>query len=283
MAQFPGRLEGGFDRTTLLSQPYMLRDIDAAIERIERYIREALDGLHPIGLRHLVVGLSGGLDSVVAAALARNVVSAPNRLWSVYVNLGRPDDAIRAAAVRECAERLEIGHLELQGATAREALIESAQIDKPWVAINLDTRLIQTLIFREADQRDAAVICTTDRSERVMGRYTECFYGHLAPLADLYKTEVAEVATRLGVAKALTEERPGCEDYWFDDEILGAGYDLVDPILHLLTEHGLTPQEIAERFRFESVGWLERVANRCRSQSPRVTPGFCALRPGAAP
>jgi NAD+ synthase len=265
-AAFPGPIGAEFDARALHAVPFARAADDALVGSLAAFLETGLDRLAPIGYCGFLIGLSGGLDSVVAVRLAQ-LTGRPT--VAVTIDLGRPGEAERVERLRTCAAGLGVDHVVIEAHGPRAALTLQG-VDAPWLEINLDTRLIQLLLAREADLRDAVVLCTTDRSEKILGRYTECFYGPLAPLADLYKTEVRAVAAHLKILDALTEQRPGCEDYWFDDDVLGADYAIVDPVLHLLTTEQQTPRAIMERFGFSNSAWLERMAFRIQSQQGRV-------------
>jgi NH3-dependent NAD+ synthetase len=139
----------------------------------------------------------------------------------------------------------------------------------------METRTIQSLIFQVADSRNALVAATTDRSEWLLGRYTEAFYGHCAPLAGLYKSEVIALARCLNVEDSVQDSRPGCENYWYDDEVLGAGYDVVDSLLHLLVDVGKSPDQICAELQIEDLDWIEGFSERVQFQPLRTTTRFC--------
>src|SRR5262249_7383638 len=124
--------------------------------------------------------------------------------------------------------------------------------------------------FQTADSMQAAVCATTDRSEGLLGRYTEHFYGHFAPIAHLYKTEVIELARFLGVPGGVVNQRPGCESHWYDDEVLGAGYDVIDPLLHLMVEERLTDADIRVGYGVDDTRWLSKLRERLDRQPARV-------------
>lgn len=264
---FPGAISTSFDRDRVRAFAFRISVDDALVERVVRFLNQGLSDLAPLDYRALAIGFSGGIDSVAAIALARR--SDPP-VTAIIVNLGREGEAPRIARLRDHVRRLGVEYVEVDGSAARTALIGSGELGQDWLPINLDTRLIQTLIFREADRLHAAVVSTTDLSERLLGRHTECFYGQLAPLAGLYKTEVDRLIDFLGVRGAVSESRPGCEDYWFDDEALGADYDIVDPILHLMATEQWMPAEIGNAFGFGDTAWLERIQKRLKMQPLRL-------------
>jgi NAD+ synthase len=270
LVTFPGTIHGRFSDEALRRISYRRSVDDKLVRKIHGFFKDAMSALACVGLKNLVVGLSGGLDSIVIARLARDALAGSAQVFAVIVDLGRQDEAERVARIEKAAGRLGIELIPIDGAKLRAATIATCPDDKAFSRMNLDTHLVQMIIFHAADIRDAAVVSTSDKSEMVLGRYTECFYGHFAPLADLYKTEVRELARYLGVDNLVTEVRPGCPDYWYDDEILGADFDVIDPILHLLMERKLAPEQIAREFEFSDLDWLARVQRRIRVQPART-------------
>ena len=144
----------------------------------------------------------------------------------------------------------------------------------PFSEINIITRCIQDAIFQVADSEMAAVVSTTDRSEALLGRHTEHFYGHLAPLIGLFKTDVLGLARACGLPRDVIEQEPGCTDAWLDREVLGAGYEIIDPILYLLVEEAWTADRIADEFGMDP-DWLRSIEHRVKHQPARtVTRAF---------
>ena len=267
---FPGAPRSVPAPARLATVAYARAMDEAAADRLVSRLDVALVDLEAVALTNVVVGLSGGLDSVVTVRLCQRAGRADRRVLAVTVDLGRPGEAERVEAIRKTAHHLGVDHRVIDAAALRTATFAAWPPTGPWSAINTDTRLIQSLLFRVADSTAAAVVATTDRSEHLLGRYTECFYGHVEPLGDLYKTEVLPLAETLGVANLVADQRPGCEDYWYDDQVLGAGWGTIDPILHLLVVEGRTPAEVGEQLGVADVDWIERIASRVRVQPARL-------------
>lgn len=270
LAAFPGSPSPLID-ARIFEGVRFRRPMDAgAVPGLVAFLRAGIRDMEPLGLRDLVVGLSGGLDSVVVARLCQLAAVGVCRVSAVTVDLGRAGEADRVPAITACASRLGLDHHVVSGQRARETIIDSSPRSGPWSDINTDTRLIQSFLFRAADASAASVVSTTDLSERLLGRHTEGFYGQMEPLGSLYKTEVKALAMTLGVLDQLADDRPGCEDYWYDDEVLGVDYDVVDPVLHLLAAGRKSPEWIAQEFGIVDVGWVTRVARRVQLQPHRL-------------
>lgn len=261
-----GRLPSDGFASLVGRNPVSMSDVPAILS----FLGTEFTAMAEIGLGGVVVGLSGGLDSVVVARLCQLAIGEGREVQTVTVDLGRVGDAERCMAATVCAGKLGIHHSVIDASAARGAVIAASPGRGPWSDINTDTRLIQDFLFRVADAAGACVASTADLSEKLLGRQTEAFYGQVEPLGSLYKTEARELGRVLGVLDFLTDARPGCEDYWYDDEVLGAGYEVIDAVLHLLWVERLEAQAVATRIGMEDVGWIERVKRRVDLQPLRL-------------
>jgi len=270
IAAFPGVPEGSISARAFDGLDFQRHMDDQAIASIVTFLRTEFTRMEAAGLHDVVLGLSGGLDSVVVVRLCQLAAEGARQVYAVTVDLGRPGEAARAAAIARSAGSLGVRHRLIDGRACRQTMLDASPARGPWSDINTDTRLIHGFIFRAADADSCSVVSTVDYSENLLGRHTEGFYGQLEPLGSTYKTEVRELAKSLGVLDCLSDVRPGCEDYWYDDEVLGVGYDVIDPILYLLVEQQRMPQWISEHFGIADVGWIERLARRVAIQPLRL-------------
>jgi NAD+ synthase len=282
LASFPGAPQGPWSPRALDAVRFRHGTAQASIDVIVRFLATEWKALEEIGLHGAVIGLSGGLDSVVTIRLCQMAAGDALPVRAVTVNLGRPGDAERTASCVECARRLGVEHLVIDAADVRRAMLEACPASGPWSGINTDTRLIQDLVFGVADRHRSTVVSTGDLSERLMGRQTEAFYGQLEPLGSLYKSEVIDIASAIELTDTLADNRPGCEDYWYDDEVLGVGYDVVDPLLHLLQTENRCPSWISKEYGITDIAWIERLAHRVAKQRLR-TQCRCPAIPGRLP
>ncbi len=163
------------------------------------------------GFKTAVLGLSGGIDSAVVAALAVQALGATNVLGVAMPsqhssghsledaellakNLGcrfevRPIKFLFATASRELSEGLSAGSLDAQGQRKLA----------PLATENLQARLRGLVLMTLSNHYSSLVLTTGNKSELAMGYCTLYgdMVGALAPLGDLFKTRVYELAQNI--------------------------------------------------------------------------------------
>ncbi|MBE0497681.1 MAG: NAD+ synthase [Campylobacterales bacterium] len=193
------------------------------------------DEVEKTGLKHAVVGLSGGLDSAVVAVLARKAfgerflsVKMPSQ-FSSQSSLDDADALCKTFAIRSETRDISV-------------LLKSYGIEElSRLRIgNLSARLRMVTLYDISARENALVLGTSNKSELMLGYGT--LFGDLAsalnPIGDLYKTEVFELARHLGVTQSIIDKAPSA-DLWEgqSDEIeLGYTYAQLDAVLRRYVE-----------------------------------------------
>jgi NAD+ synthase len=202
------------------------------------------------GLEGYVVGLSGGVDSAVSAALAVRAVG-PERVFA-YALPGPTSDPRSLADGRLVAEELGISFEVLELKPVVEPLVALVDAAEDRVRVgNLHARLRMTVLFDQAKRRRALVLGTSNKSETLLG-YSTLFGDSAAsvqPLGDLYKTQVWALAGRLGLPPQVVE-KPPTADLWpgqSDESELGFGYREADRVLHWVHERGASRQALLDK------------------------------------
>ena len=186
-----------------------------------------------------VFGLSGGIDSAVVAALAKKAF--PHHTLGVVMPChSEPQDAADGALV---AHHFGVAVTTVDLGPVYDLLLETlaaSSSDLPesrLATANLKPRLRMTTLYAFANQLGYRVLGTGNRSEIAVGYYTK--YGDggadLLPLGSLVKSEVRELARRLGVPERIIDKPPSA-GLWADqtDETeMGLTYEELDA--HLLT------------------------------------------------
>ncbi|MDX6558403.1 MAG: hypothetical protein QOF72_1452, partial [Blastocatellia bacterium] len=209
----------------------------------------------------VVLGLSGGLDSAVVAALAADALGAENVLAvmmpSPYSSRGSVEDSI------DLSQRLGIKNIEKPISEAFHALRNELGLPEPAAGStssratelaveNLQSRLRGNILMTISNAEGRLLLSTGNKSELALGYCT--LYGDtnggLAVIGDVLKTEVYELARlynreRELIPLAIIDKRPSAElaPEQFDDQSLPA-YDKLDPILKLYFEQKASPEEI---------------------------------------
>ncbi len=205
-----------------------------AAELIE-WLRETVD---KAGATGFVIGLSGGIDSSVTAALAKRAFP-DNTLGVIMPCFSIPEDARDAALVAEALEiptvtvSLEQPFLamikELTGETTYDAKNDDLTV------ANIKPRLRMATLYFYAARRKALVLGTLNRSEILVGYYTK--YGDggvdLMPLANLLKRDVRKLASYLGVPQSIIDKQPsaGLWEGHNDEAEMGISYEEIDDYL----------------------------------------------------
>lgn len=226
-----------------------------------------------VGVERVVVGLSGGVDSALSAALAAEALGPQNVL------------GIRMPYRTSSAESLE--HAE---AVARRCGFEmltvdiSAQVDAYFDRFpdadrmrrgNKMARERMTVLYDHSARWRALVLGTSNKTELLLGYGT--LHGDMAsalnPLGDLYKTQVWALSAHVGVPEEIVDKQPSA-DLWAgqtDEQELGFEYRAVDALLYRMIDQRFSDAELAaEGFAAE---FIERVATLVRnSQFKRRLP-----------
>jgi NAD+ synthase (glutamine-hydrolysing) len=204
-----------------------------------------------------VIGLSGGLDSAVVAALACEALGSENVLSvmmpSPYSSRSSVEDSV------ELGKRLGMRVIERPITKAFQVLLDELNLKPPsaseknaHAAENLQSRLRGNILMSISNDEGRLLLSTGNKSELALGYCT--LYGDtnggLAVIGDVLKTEVYALARNFNSAQevipqAILDKRPSAElaPDQFDDQSLPP-YDKLDPILLMYFEDKCTPEEI---------------------------------------
>jgi len=203
--------------------------------------------LRASGLAGYLVGLSGGVDSAVSAALA--VAAVGPECVSALALPGPTSSPESLRDARSVADglglRLEVLDLARPGEVLADAL--GARADRIRFG-NMMARLRMIALFDRARPVPALVLGTSNKSEILLGYST--LFGDAAasvqPLGDVWKTHIFALARALGVPDAVVA-KPPTADLWpgqTDAGELGFDYETVDPVLYWHHEGGMERDEL---------------------------------------
>jgi NAD+ synthase len=270
-----------------------------AIEVIVGFIRSQMA---QTGFTRLVVGLSGGVDSATVAYLAARAIG-PDDLLAVRMPYKTSSeesetDALRVVDALGCrTELVEITPMVepmLDLIANGDTPIESDALNVRSGNVMARQRMI--VLYDRSAAFDALVIGTSNKTEALLGYGT--LHGDmaaaLAPIGDLYKSQLRAVAAELGVPREILDKPPSA-DLWpgqTDEGELGRSYDLLDRALFALVDRRWTVDRcVAAGLDRSLVEWVaRRVAQmEFKRQQPPVaklslrTPGIDHLYPRRRP
>lgn len=250
-----------------LSLPYKRQINLQLIEALNSAHQNFLQSVKQIGIEKLVVGLSGGLDSVIASALLKS--SGVN----AYLVIVEVDDENTLSEQTEfaisMAKKIQLPYEVINASRVYKELIDLSLSDKPLTRVHLRSRLINNIILKIADQQDGFIIDTTDKSEKILKLHEESFHGHFAPLISFYKSELYDMADYFNLSE-VKKYQSGCPEL-INFDVFGASWECLDPIIHLITEQNLSYDDIATRYKIDRE-WLQKLERRITTQLLRTNP-----------
>ena len=219
-------------------------DFDAAntINDISNWIAQYIDRA---GAKGVVIGLSGGIDSSVVAALAVKRLGKENVLGIVLPCESNPKDKEDAIVVAEwLGIRYQIVDLTsvFDQLTCRSGLplrscpkTPTANDAATLTKANIKARLRMTTLYAFANQLNYLNMGTGNRSELMIGYITKYGDGGVdfEPLGEYYKTEVYAMARILDVPQPIIDRKPsaGLWEGQTDEDEIGMSYELLDELL----------------------------------------------------
>ena len=210
------------------------------LEALTLGIRDFVDKSNAPGV---LIGLSGGIDSAVTAALATRALGAERvmgvRLPSQFSSQHALDDA------EALAQNLGISLQTIPIESLVDSFREVLNLKRGLSDQNLQARVRAVILMALSNETGFFVLATSNKSELAMGYGT--IYGDLCgalmPLGDLYKTQVYALAKEINLEKSVIPENsilkaPSaelCENQRDQDTL--APYEILDPSLERYLEH----------------------------------------------
>jgi NAD+ synthase (glutamine-hydrolysing) len=245
------------------------------------------------GFREVVLGISGGIDSALTAALCVDALG-PGRVHTVsmpsrFSSEGTRDDA-REVSINLGVDFREIP-IETVLGTFTEALAPSFSGREPDLTEeNLQSRIRGTLLMALSNKLSWLVVSTGNKSELAVGYAT--LYGDMvggfALLKDVFKTDVFRLSRHLNeragreLIPATTIERPPSAELRADqrDDQSLPPYDLLDPVLEAYVELDRSREELLAEFDRATVEKALALVDRAEYKRRQAPPGV-KLRPRA--
>ena len=228
-------------------------------DRIADWLRERLDDA---GAEGFAFGLSGGVDSAAAAALAVRAVGPDRVLAALMPCHSVPEDAALGQLVADAFDILTVTVDLCNAYDALTAVLPPS--DTRLAAANVKPRLRMITLYYLAQANNYLVLGSGNRTELNVGYFTK--YGDggadLLPLGDLNKTQVWELARELGVPQEVVERAPSA-GLWpgqTDEGEMGITYRELDRVLAAIEAGSTSDVELATLEKVQ--GMISRSAHK---------------------
>ena len=235
--------------------------LEKYLDVIVKFMQDYMWSAHANGF---VLGLSGGVDSSLVAALAKKAVGKENLMCIMMPIDSDPSDLNDAM---EVANALDLRYIVLDGSKSYHETLnrfeeQGISLDKMSQS-NLKVRIRMTMLYAYGQAHNYLVLGTDNMDERYTGYFTK--YGDgaadLLPIVYLTKGEVVAASKMLGVPTHLAERTPsaGLFEGQTDEKEMGVTYKDLDDFLL-----GKPVDEAVE----ERINHLHRVSEHKRKDIP---------------
>jgi len=236
-------------------------NLDESKKNIVEFVQNKVSQANADGL---VVGLSGGIDSTLAAFIACEAVGSENVFGLIMPSTTTPtEDKLHGT---EIAQLLGMDYEEIAIDSILNEFLSVTQIKKDELAIgNLKARIRMSVSYFYANSKNYLVCGTGNKSEILIGYFTKHGDGacDIEPIGDLYKTDVYQLAEYMDVPQKILDKPPraGLWNNQTDEDEIGMAYELIDKILYLNLEKALSIDKIADNLDI-SVDNVNMIINR---------------------
>jgi len=254
-----------------------MREIDLSnqIELMVDFIKEQLSSA---GFEKLIIGLSGGIDSAVTAALCVKAVGAENVIGVMMPYRTSTDESLDHAIL--VADKFKIKYQVVEISKMVDAYFDNFEPDADRLRRgNRMARERMCILYDLSAKYKALVAGTGNRSELMIGYCTQ--YGDSScafePLGHLFKNEVKKISAILGIPEIIINKNPTA-DLWegqTDEEEMGISYTELDEILYQLLDEKKSEPDLISTFGEDKIHKVKRMIHL--SEFKRNTPPMLRL------
>lgn len=216
------------------------------------------------GYEKVILGLSGGLDSTLAAYLCVKALGAANTIALIMPCKKSSKKSISDA--EKIARNLGVTYQKIDITPMIDAYFSAFPEADKIRRGNKMARERMTILYDHSRQEKALVVGTSNKTETLLGYST--IYGDMAcainPLGDLYKAQIRQLAKFMGVPQSIIKKTPSAE-LWpgqTDEGEMNLSYDEVDKLLYLMIDKRCSWDEL-RRLGFKSE-FISKVEERIR-------------------
>ncbi len=221
-------------------------DTQIVREKITDFIKRNLDRA---GFEKILIGLSGGIDSALSCFLAVEAIGKENVLGIRMPYKTSSKDSLLDA--QKVIDQLGIHSKTIEITPFAEPLIRNIPEHEMVRRGNIMARMRMIVLYDQSAEFNGLVIGTGNKTEIFLGYSTQ--YGDSAcafnPIGDLYKAQVVQLASYMGVPKDILEKAPSA-DLWegqTDEDELGFTYKEVDEFLYYLIDKSYSHSQLLEK------------------------------------
>ena len=246
---------------------------DLVTDLLVRFLRNEAG---KFGFDKALLGLSGGIDSAVSAALAVRAFGAENVL-SVLMpyRTSNPDSEADALAV---AEALGTPHRKVEISAMADGYLDAQGVEDRMRRGNVMARCRMIVLYDLSMEWRGLVVGTSNKTEILLGYSTQ--FGDAAsalnPLGDLYKHQVYQLAEHLDLPACVRDKAPSADLFegQTDEDELGFGYAEADRLLHRLVDRRFSQRDLLDA-GFDA-GLIETVVRRVAANQYKRLPPIIA-------
>lgn len=230
------------------------------------------------GFSKAVIGVSGGIDSAVTAALAARAFG-PQACLGVMMPYHTSSPASEGDA-RALAEQLGLETRKVDISAMADSYLDSCDVTSDMRRGNVMARCRMIVLYDLSVEWGGLVLGTSNKTELLLGYSTQ--WGDAAsavnPIGDLYKNQIYQLARHLEIPEQILAKPPSADLVvgQTDEDDLGYRYDDVDPLLYYMVDERRHEHELCE-LGFERT-FVDKVAARVAlMQYKRVPPVIAKL------
>lgn len=230
----------------------MTKNLLNYLNELEAWLTNYVNEVHAQGV---VVGLSGGVDSAVVAAMAKKLFPQNHLTLVMHINNSELDHKATTALV----EQLQLNNKQVDLEPPYRAMLQALTIDPQkelMVAGNLKARLRMACLYTHAQKHNYLVLGTGNFIEYSLGYFTKWGDGacDVAPLAFLLKSDVYALSQHFNVPELVIERAPTASLFagQTDEAEMGLTYKELDQYFQGHLQLSATKQQRVDHLRQSS-------------------------------
>ena len=268
-------------------------NIDSSVSGQTEQLHKALvlgirDYFRRSKMKKAFIGLSGGIDSAVTAAIAVEALGVDAVIGismpSQYSSKGSIDDAKKLA--KNLGIKFKIISINTMYDVAINTLAsEFKGLEKDVTEENIQARLRGVILMAHANKLNGLVISTANKTEAALG-YTTLYgdmCGAIAPIADVSKLKVYDLARLINrqakkriIPSSTIDKVPSAElrENQTDEQSLGATYRIISPLVDDIVEQMIPIKTLVKKYPRNIVEHISQLINKSEYKRRQAAPGI---------